>query len=894
MKPAGRGETRWAVVDRLFEEALDLPPAQRDAYVARRCVDDHELREAVLALLRAERASQGMFEAPPGEQVLAALDSTPHGHAEQPDRIDRWRILRELGRGGMGTVYLGERVDDFEQRVAIKVLRRGLDTDDVVGRFLAERRILAGFSHPNIARLFDGGATSDGRPYLVMEWVAGQPITTWCDERGESIASRLGRFLDVAEAVRAAHASLIVHRDLKPSNILVTDAGVVKLLDFGIAKILGEESGDRTRTGLHLMTPQYASPEQAEGAPVTTASDVYQLGLLLFQLLCGARPGDRIPADAYDRREELRPSALVDAEAAHARGTTPDRLRRRLRGDLDTIVRKALRADPAARYGSAEALAADVRRHLDGLPVLARPATHRYRLRKFLRRHRWVAPAVGAVLLFGTVYGTTLVRHADAMEAERNVARAEAERAAEVRDFMVEMFRSADPYAPADPAAGRSISVVEALDIGVARARADLAGRPALRASLFDAIAAMYESLGQEDRAVPLRQETLALHARLDGDASRAVRNDLGRLGRALADLGMEDSARVVLERRIALVLDAPDAGPREEAAARLGLATMLGAQRQPEALARQLDRVLALADSGRVADEDLIEAWRLRAMVSTMRGDPVGAEAAARRGLALAQKVHGDSGTVTAFLHVTLASALNRDTDPRRLADAAAHFEAAIPIMERRLGADHGLTLNALNNLGVLKQSLGDYEAALALQRQVLAGRLRVHGETHRLVASSHQNIGVLLARLGRSDEAIAAHETALAGYRAAEPQETYLFALPLLSIAQIRLDTGAPAAAERSATEALQILGRTLPPDHPVAAVARCRIGRARMDLGRLEAAEPLLVAAGGILERDLSLTEYRAECLEALADLYDRTGRPEAAATARGRMEPARDPG
>jgi eukaryotic-like serine/threonine-protein kinase len=364
---------RWLEVLRLFDGALELPEEQRAAFVAQAADGDAALAAEVRALLEAEERSRNFFEANAVAVHEAALDELvteppPDDGAGEavPRRIGRYRVIAELGRGGWGTVYHAERdTGDFEQRVAIKVLRRGLDTDDVLARFRAEGRILARLDHPGIARLLDGGATDDGRPFLTMELVDGQPITEYCRQRSLDVAARLRLFLDVARAVEYAHRNLVVHRDLKPSNILVSADGQVKLLDFGIAKLLGDEVGEdpdtpHTRTGLRPMTPEYASPEQVRGEPITTASDVYQLGLLLYELLTGFRPYAASESSADRRAESLReeptaPSAAVlkpaDASDAAARDdlTAARRVGRLLRGDLDTIVLKALRRDSRHR-----------------------------------------------------------------------------------------------------------------------------------------------------------------------------------------------------------------------------------------------------------------------------------------------------------------------------------------------------------------------------------------------------------------------------------------------------------------------------------------------------------------------------------------------------------------
>ncbi|HEX6070076.1 MAG TPA: serine/threonine-protein kinase, partial [Longimicrobiaceae bacterium] len=426
---------RWQQIDEIFAAALERAPAERDAFLRERCGGDAALRAEVESLLRSYGEAEEVlgesvsdFAEPLVEDLRATLEREEMEALPGDGRIGPYRLLRVIGRGGMGAVYLAERADDqFEKRVALKLVKRGMDTDEVLQRFRYERQILAALEHPNIGRLYDGGAAEDGRPYLVMEHIAGEPVTTYCDRRRLSIDERLKIFETICGAVQFAHRNLVVHRDIKPSNILVTAEGTVKLLDFGIAKLLDPahpELVPQTRTEMRLLTPEYASPEQIDGAQVTTASDVFALGVILFELLTGRRPSDgrgRRTQDRFGLDTGLgRPSSTVvrslpsekpgeapesAEEIAARRSTTPERLRMRLRGDLDTITLKALAEEPERRYHTAEQLLADVQRYRRGLPVLARGESFGYRATKFVRRHRVVVSfsSALAVLLIGFV-----------------------------------------------------------------------------------------------------------------------------------------------------------------------------------------------------------------------------------------------------------------------------------------------------------------------------------------------------------------------------------------------------------------------------------------------------------------------------------------------------------
>lgn len=466
---------RWRRVDEVFHRALDAPTGERTALLEAACAGDDALRREVESLLHSDARAEEFLEAP----AAGAPVGTPaeDGAGLVGGRVGRYRVLGLIGAGGMGAVYLGERDDgQFRQRAAIKVIKRGMDTDEIVRRFRAERQTLATLNHPNICRLLDGGVTEDGRPYLVMEHIEGTRIDEYCDRERLDVRRRLELFRAVCAGVQYAHQNLVIHRDLKPGNILVSPDGAPKLLDFGIAKVLGSTFGDsatKTRpptAPLHFLTPEYASPEQLRGETVTTASDVYSLGVVLYELLTGRRPyrptrGSTAremvvsedaavrPSQAVCRsRASGRPSDAADAggtrTAEHLsglRGETPERLRRRLAGDLDTIVLAALRRDPAGRYASVEQFSEDIRRHLEGLPVVARTDTWTYRAAKFAGRNRELVGATLGVLLvslIGFAVSTRLYVRADTARlaesraaAAARVSAAEADEARRVAEF---------------------------------------------------------------------------------------------------------------------------------------------------------------------------------------------------------------------------------------------------------------------------------------------------------------------------------------------------------------------------------------------------------------------------------------------------------------------------
>ena len=447
---------RWRQVKELLGAALECEPHQRPAFLAKACAGDAQLRAEVESLLTLEEEAASFIEAPAFEVSPHDIDtptrgyetslSTPPPASIAGQRIGPYKVLREIGHGGMGAVYLASRADDqYRKQVAIKFIKRGMDTEFVLQRFRNERQILAALDHPNIAHLLDGGTTEDGLPYLVMEYIEGTPLDTYCDSHKLITIERLKLFRQVCAAVHYAHQRLVVHRDLKPSNILVTAEGTPKLLDFGIAKLLAPELAgqtlDPTSPALRLMTPAYASPEQVRGEPITTASDVYALGVVLYELLTGHRPyrfkselpheimraicedEPARPSTAITRIEEVRstdgamPITLTPETVSQTRDGQPDKLRRKLKGDVDNIVLMALRKEAQRRYPSVEQFSEDLKRHLEGLPVIARKATLGYRSAKFIQRNKWGVAT--AALILATLVGGIVTTMQQRVRAER-------------------------------------------------------------------------------------------------------------------------------------------------------------------------------------------------------------------------------------------------------------------------------------------------------------------------------------------------------------------------------------------------------------------------------------------------------------------------------------------
>ncbi len=654
--PGNPQAERWARVGEILDAVLDAGTAEREQILDERCAGDAGLRAEVESLLRAEAVADARLEAPALEWAGALADGCGFDAAApehvRGERIGPWRLVEEIGRGGMGTVWRAERADGaYEQPAALKLIRRGLDSDAILARFVGERSILARLQHPHIARLIDGGIAGDGRPYFAMELVEGEPITDWCDRRRLSVRDRIRLLLSAIDAVQYAHQQLVVHRDLKPSNILVTAAGEVKLLDFGIAKVLDASAGradaaTMTQFGFRMLTPEYAAPEQLRGEAVTTATDVYALGVLLYELLTGLRPtaarGQRgAAAEAPNEasvRAPTRPSTQVSDAVARLRASTTPRLRRNLRGDLDTIVLRALHEEPERRYRTAEALRRDLLRHLAGRPVHARPDSRWYRLRKFVARHRTgvvAAALVAASLAAGLVATAWQARRAElrALEAGRQAQRAE-----EVKAFLITVFESGGPR----EWRGKEPTARELLDAGAKRVDEELAGNPELHAEMQAIIGELYFDQGRLDPAERLLRSSLEQRRELSGEDSESYADSLGKLADLLYVNGDWTQARQAQVQALRILRQRFGEHPRTAAAlASLSLTELaLGNAVEAIDLQRQaldIDRRALGPSHVRVADD-----MRILAALLVDRGGGAEAGPLFEQALAIYEKLYG------------------------------------------------------------------------------------------------------------------------------------------------------------------------------------------------------------------------------------------------------------
>ena len=881
---------RWKTIDRIFAAALELPPSERDEYVRKTCAGEAELGAEVLGLLAAAGSDESVLDTF-GDRPLQALwheiERETHDDLVIGTSIGPYRIVDLLGHGGMGAVYLAERDGDFRQRVAVKMLRPTASTKDAVRRFVAERQILASLQHPNIARLIDGGTLPDSRPYLIMEYVDGKPITDFARDAALTIPDRLDLFTTVADAVQHAHAHLVVHRDIKPSNILVTDTGVVKLLDFGIARLLdpsGQLDHEHTKTGVRIMTPAYASPEQIAGLHTTTATDVYQLGVLLYELLTRDRP---FPGDLSQREVERHiieveppsPSTVVRRRAASGTGDPlspeePRHTARRLKGDLDTIVRKAMRKEPQSRYASAEQFCADVRSHLRGRPIAARPPTWTYRTGKFLRRNRWAIPTAAVLAVAAGTYAITLERHANRLANERNVAQEESAKAREIQEFLAGLYQSPNPWQPEFSGGEHDVTVVETLDEGARRVRTDFADRPSIQAALLGVISESYYGLDLVDSALSLRREALNMEMSLHGEHSAEVVESLRWLGHLTQRSSAgADSALAILEPQVELARSVHDDQPGPLARSLTTLGETFITLGWFDDAAKNLNEAITIYRA--MADPPLEFGDALQSLsgVTVMFERFDEALELAEESVGFFDRKLGSDHAQTASARIVYAKALSNQW---RDEEAVVEFTRGIQVLEGQLGPDHSYVLEALHSLAQAYIHLNAYPEAEELYRKLLDRGERRFGPVAVPVADDHQNLGVALRWQGKLDAAVRSHQRAFEVYTQVFSGDHYKTAFPLLSLSEIQLVQGQFGAAETSAQEAAEILGRTLSIDHYATAVARCREGRAAFGLGQVERAASLLSPVIEILRISTRVApEYRTECLEALMSVYEASG-------------------
>jgi eukaryotic-like serine/threonine-protein kinase len=770
----------------------------------------------------------------PDDELTRTEDAASASTSEEHTVIGAYRVLRHIGEGGMGEVWLAEQQHPLRRQVALKLIKPGMDSRQVVARFEAERQALALMDHPAIATVFDGGTTPGGRPYFAMEYVKGEPITIYCDRLRLSTEDRLSLFIQVCEGVQHAHQKGVIHRDLKPSNLLVTireEGPVPKIIDFGVAKATSQPLTDHplyTAIGAMIGTPEYMSPEQAEsgGLDIDTRTDIYALGVILYELLTGAvplgqkelRPGGltemtRVLRDIEPPRPSTRITQLgpESAQIAERRRTQPHKLASSLRGDLDWITMKALDKDRTRRYATASALAADVRHHLRHEPVSAGPPSKIYRTRKFIRRHRFgVAAGTIAAAALIAVAAITVVQ-AGRIARERDRANQEAEAAKQAIDFLTGLFKVSDP----SESRGNAVTAREILDQGALKVESELAGQPEVQGRLMTTMGTVFQSLGLYKDSGTLLRKSLEIRRRVYGDRHVAVAESLHNLGVLEGDIGDYAAAERSLSDAAALreALLPRSAELAETIGAQAGLAHERGEFPRAESLQRRrLEIVRALP--GR-HDAEIGDALNDLAMaIEESKADYKTAKVLLKESLTLRQAAYGKNHPLIAQSLNNLAMAHYRDQE---LDAAEPLFREALAMNRTVYGSKHREIANLTNNLGLLLRDRGNYRGANEMFAESVRINRELVGPNHLGVAIGLTNWGESVRRSGDFKAAASIFREVLAIYVIALPNDPWQQAGPKSMLAMCLVEQKQFREAEELVTSAYRSLHERFPDDHP-----------------------------------------------------------------------------
>ncbi|MDN3638614.1 tetratricopeptide repeat protein [Simiduia curdlanivorans] len=904
-------KARWQEIQLVLDQVLDQPESEQLAYLAAQCGQDHELLEEVAALLRAGQHAPAFLDRPALDlagdfsQSLPLETSTSLEQSSSPSDytgalIGPYRLCEEIGRGGMGLVYRAERTQGaFEQQVAIKLLLNDKGRALVIERFQREQQLLASLVHPNIAQLYDGGLTADGLAYFVMEYVAGQPIHTYCDSRKLSVDQRLRLLLQVANALGFAHQHLIVHRDIKPSNILVTADGQVKLLDFGIAKLLGEtDLSDLTRTGEQLLTPGFAAPEQLTNSAITVATDVYQLGLVAYELLTGRRAYRNLATSvaklvrAICEQEPTRPSSVVmlpvadgsdqltytPEQISQLRGVELPSLRRKLSGDLDAIIVKMLANKMPQRYASMDMFRADVEAYFERRPLLAQSPSWSYRSTKFVRRHWRALAAVSAFALLLVVYAGTVTYQSGQIRRALSASQIERDKAQQVSDFLVNVFKAADP----NVAGLDSITAKQLLDKSQSKILTDLDNLPEIQAHMLTLIGEVYFSQGNYSNSLALLEDSLARLRRMDKPVGVELGNTLTQLAYVYAYTNRYDEAKALFDeslaihRQLALATGAQPSYEYGEALSGYGL--LQYQQRlypQAKATLHQALAVLARFNAGN--NEEHANALNNLALVEHLQGDFESAREHVEKAIAILKVVLGEAHS---YYTVHLMNFVIMLTDMEYYGQAEEIAAQALQLQKSILGERHAYVASSLRNIGVLQYRLGRLTEAEAYLRESLALSIDLQGSNRMQIGATYMWLGAVLRDAGdytaaaealenmqeifitttKSGEIIGRGKSQLALLALAQGDvdragHTFSDALEIMSPEQIRttyaqvgyaqtlIEAGQPTEAETLLRQALQIRLDHFPEQHSLVAEAQVLLGLALSERGASEEALALL---------------------------------------------------
>lgn len=872
----------WSQVDLAFQAALEQPSEQRIAWVNENFSAKPELRDAVLSLLADEQRSEALFKSAFDErdriarEVIAGEDNADQVGNLVGSMIGTYRLEELLATGGMGAVYRAERADgQFQQNVAIKILPGWATDEHTIARLKAERQILAGLQHPSITRLLDGGETGDGFPYLVTEFIDGLAITEYTRQSMPRIKPRLELFAKVADAVHYAHQKLVIHRDIKPANILVDKSGRPHLLDFGIAKLLETGSHDmtfmQTATGFTPMTPEYASPEQKLGKEVTTASDVYQLGLLLFHLLTGIRPGKEAstlsgsatrPSTAVLSREQL--EGLPD-------DVDPVRLGRQLKGDLDTIVLKALREEPEKRYSSAAEMAADIRRHLQGEAIEARPETF-WSASKRLSRHYPLAAiltaSLAAVLI---IWATSLFFYARELEVQRDEATRQAARANQVRNVLLDIFRRSDPL-QADTIGGKTASVWDSLDAATIEVREQLSNEPEIQAELFATLGSLYRYAGEFDKSMALLSDAVDLYKTLGPDFETELAVNQAEYARNMGRDRFKE-AQAIMGNALSLLPGSVETNPQAAISILLDAGQLERLVGNYEQTLNHLRHAQDILNEHAIKDPALqIEILSTEADVLIDQDELSLAEPLLLETLKLGEQHFGpDHRMLTETLSSLAALERRRGNVEKNIAYAL----RVVELLENDSGTTYLSLLSAKNNLAIAYGNARRNRDEQRILRGLIEIQRQIDGPEGSVdLAIEVKNLASSLHLTGDFEESLQVLAEAAKLFKTHFPLGSPYQALPHFTRALIYLDSNRSAElAETEAVATLNILEPVLGEKHFQVQVTRCVIAETYRRQDRLDEARALAEPAmQGILASDTKTRVYIERCQDTLAALND----------------------
>lgn len=853
--------TIWSDIARLFEEALQQ--SEPEAWLKVNCKRETKTYREVRAMLKAH-ATAGNFL---GNSVIEFRPEQLNTMVSEGNsilqikKLGPYNILKELGTGGMGTVYLAEHSDKhIDRQVALKVLRPGFDQENIVQRFVQEQRMLSTLEHPGIARLYDAGVTEDGRPYFAMEYINGLPIDTYCDENELSLEQCLHLFINVCEAVQYAHRNLIVHRDLKPSNVLVDENNTPKLLDFGIAKLLIAEqdiTAPLTRTGQRWMTPEYAAPEQVRAESISTATDVYALGALLYKLLTGSPPFRFEVNTSGEIERVICEEVPTLPSAATTQLNNTGELNKKLKGDLDTIILKALRKEPERRYTSVESFSNDIKRYLDGLPVKARRDTVGYRTMKFVNRHRIAIITAAAIVLlissFGIFYTLQITQERD--------------RAEQYASFLTDLFSSPDPFQTTENAGGKDITVREYMDKAAKRVQSELTEDPEMQIELLKTIAGVQQNLGHTVEASLLYHDLLAKEKKVYGERTAEAIETMRKLAWTTEDYTIADS---LYRWQIKLGRELEDGIGPLTAHSMGSYGSFLFKQGKFKDALKQLEpAVIVFRTAGPEYRQELANALMMSGNVYSTLNKLNQADTLMQEAYSIQKQLNGVNHPKTANFMNSIAMVAQKLGDYDRAEDLK---RRAFKIFQKKLGMQHPYTITLLSNIASIVSLKGDNREASKILRRVHALRKAKYGENHIKTMKTLQSLASNLMLYGELDEAEPILRKVYVFFKQNLPPKHYHIAFPLLSLTGIYLKLQDYEKAENTARGAVEQLKKSLPDDHVFVAVAESRLGAALAGQKRYEEAVPLIIQSCETLKTAQGADSYRKKVcgrLELLAD-------------------------